>query len=131
VRYPTDGPAGEQASGAKVSEIWNRFPKFVLGFLGASLVFSFLPSLASHGGLLAETISKETTSQVRIWLFCLAFVAIGLETNFRELWRFMSGGKPLLLYVLGQTWSLILSFAMAYLMFGVIYTERFKDAVTK
>ncbi|MFN6164177.1 MAG: YeiH family protein [Planctomycetota bacterium] len=114
-----------------VSEIWRRFPKFVLGFLGASLVFSFLPYFTQHQGLLADTITKEITTPLRTWLFCLAFVAFGLETDFRQLWQYLRGGKPLILYLVGQAWSLILSLAMAYLMFGVLYGDKIKAILGK
>jgi uncharacterized membrane protein YadS len=61
----------------------------------------------------------------------MAFVAFGLEMNLRELWKTISGGKPLLLYVLGQAWSLILSLAMAYLMFGILYADKVKAILGK
>lgn len=114
-----------------VSEIWKRFPKFVLGFIGASLVFSFLPYFTAHQGILADVVTKEVSSAIRVWLFCLAFVVFGLETNFRELWHFLRGGKPLALYLIGQAWSMLLSLGMAYLMFGVLYAERIKEILQK
>jgi len=126
-RYSHDGD--NESIG--LSEIWKRFPKFVLGFIAASLAFSFLPGLLGLDPAISETVSKETTSQIRIWLFCMAFVAFGLEMNLRELWKTISGGKPLLLYVLGQAWSLILSLAMAYLMFGILYADKVKAILGK
>ncbi len=106
-------------------EIWNRFPKFILGFIAASLVFSLFPVFFVHGDAISETITKETTSPLRTWFFCLAFVAIGLQTDFRKLWPYLSGSRPLLLYVLGQCLNLLLSFLMAYLMFGILFADRF------
>jgi len=108
-------------------EIWYRFPKFILGFLAASLVFSAFPLLMENGGAISEALTKETTTPLRTWLFCLAFVAIGLQTDFRKLWPYLSGSKPLLLYVIGQCWNLLLSFLMAYLMFGVLFANRFSN----
>jgi len=114
-----------------LGEIWKRFPKFVLGFLAASLAFSFLlPSLGVSSGAI-DSITKDTTTPLRSWLFCLAFVAFGLETNFRELGKYLREGKPLLLYLIGQTWSMILSLAMAYWMFGVLYADRVKEILAK
>jgi uncharacterized membrane protein YadS len=114
-----------------LGEIWKRFPKFVLGFLAASLAFSFLlPSLGVSSGAI-DSITKDTTTPLRSWLFCLAFVAFGLETNFRELGKYLKEGKPLLLYLIGQTWSMILSLAMAYWMFGVLYADRVKEILAK
>ena len=114
-----------------VSEIWRRFPKFILGFIGASLVFSFLPYFTSHQGIIAETVTKEITTPLRSWLFCLAFVAFGLETDFRQLWQYLRGGKPLILYIVGQAWSMILSLIMAYLMFGLLYGDKIKEIMAK
>lgn len=126
-RYHVDEEKGQIG----VSEIWKRFPKFVLGFLGASLVFSFLPYFTQHQGLIADTITKEITTPLRTWMFCLAFVAFGLETNFRQLWQYLRVGKPLILYLVGQIWSMILSLIMAYIMFGLIYGDKIKEILDK
>src|SRR5690606_20925142 len=37
----TQTPAGQQYEKPTIGVIWERFPKFVLGFLGASILFSF------------------------------------------------------------------------------------------
>jgi uncharacterized membrane protein YadS len=124
---------GENDNQQKIGlgEIWKRFPKFVLGFLAASLAFSFLlPSLGVSSNAI-DSITKDTITPLRSWLFCLAFVAFGLETNFRELGKYLKEGKPLLLYLIGQTWSMILSLAMAYWMFGVLYADRVKEILAK
>ena len=110
--------------GAKPSakEIWYRFPKFVLGFIAASIVFSILHKTIADGPEVLAAM-KESSKTLRGWFFCLAFVSIGLATNFRELFPYFKGGKPLLLYVAGQTLNLILTLAMAYLMFEVVFRE--------
>jgi uncharacterized membrane protein YadS len=107
-----------------MAEIWRRFPKFVLGFLGASLVFSTIYSGVEHGDVIVNAVIDGTTGAYRGWFFCLAFVSIGLETNFRELAGYLKGGKPLVLYVCGQTLNLCLSLAMAYLMFEIVFAEE-------
>ncbi len=66
---------------------------------------------------------KGTTDVFRSWFFCLAFVCIGLETNFRDLAEHMHGGKPLVLYVVGQSLNLVLTLAMAWLMFEVVFRD--------
>jgi uncharacterized membrane protein YadS len=113
----------ERTSGGErpsVMEIWHRFPKFVLGFIAASLVFSYIESSGVEGQAIASA-ATATSKTLRGWLFCLAFVSIGLETNFRELSRFFAGGKPLVLYVCGQTLNLLLTFTMAWLMFTKVF----------
>jgi uncharacterized integral membrane protein (TIGR00698 family) len=107
-------------------EIWHRFPKFVLGFLVASVVFSAIyANLGSDAGfsLIDQGVLRGWVGNLRGWFFCLAFVAIGLSTNFKEFAPHFKGGKPLILYVVGQSLNLLLTFLMAYLMFYVVFPE--------
>ncbi len=118
----------ECAPGQKVplTEIWHRFPKFVLGFIVASIIFSALyQGMGSDAGytLLDQGAIRGMTKIFRGWFFCLAFTSIGLATNFRELKEYFKGGKPLILYVCGQSFNLILTLAMAYLMFYIVFPE--------
>ena len=107
------------------SEIWIRFPKFVLGFIGASILFSLLyESLSPNTAIvLVENGVLDFTSDMRGWLFCLAFASIGLSANFRELKSQFSGGKPLILYACGQTLNLCLTLLMAWIMFYKVFPE--------
>ncbi len=118
----------DRVEGAEVGlmEIWHRFPKFVLGFLAASIVASYIsgelgPDM-SQGLLTAGTI-KSLTSPLRGWCFNLSFAAIGLATNFRELTHYFKGGKPVILYVCGQSFNLALTLTMAYIMFYLVFPE--------
>ena len=107
-------------------EIWRRFPKFVLGFLAASIVFSVIyEMLGSDLGetLITNGVIKGWTRTLRGWFFCLAFVSIGLATDFRSLRSYLAGGKPIVLYVCGQALNLALTLGVAYLMFRVIFTD--------
>jgi uncharacterized membrane protein YadS len=111
-----------------LGQIWVRFPKFIVGFVAASICFSFVltPLFArlfegSGLDLVESAVIKAVTNPLRGWFFCLAFVSIGLESNFKELTRYMEGGKPMLLYVVGQTFNLILTLAMAWLAFVVLF----------
>ena len=117
----------DNASGRTVTaaEIWLRFPKFVLGFIGASLLFSSLhASLApALSRVLLEDGVLNYTGEIRDWLFCLAFASIGLSTNFKDLRTQFSGGKPLLLYVCGQSLNLCLTLLVAWLMFYKVFPE--------
>jgi len=101
-----------------ITEIWTRFPKFILGFIGASLLFSFVlvPTLGDE----AVTGVLDLTSDFRGWFFCLAFVSIGLESNIRDLLTQVGGGRPIQLYLVGQTFNLVLTLVAAYLAFGGI-----------
>ena len=104
-------------------EIWYRFPKFVLGFVAASLLFSFVVAPA-HGGdfsVVESSYINPVTKTLRGWFFCLAFVSIGLESNFRDLTERMEGGKPMFLYVVGQSFNLGLTLFVAWLAFIVLF----------
>jgi uncharacterized membrane protein YadS len=111
-----------------LGQIWVRFPKFIVGFVAASILFSFVlsplfGSLFNGDGLklVESSVLKTVTTPLRGWFFCLAFVAIGLESNFKELAAQMEGGKPMVLYVVGQSFNLILTLAVAWLAFSVLF----------
>lgn len=110
-------------------EIWRRFPKFVIGFLAASAMFSLLAVLHPRGDELVQAVLKggprlnQGIETLRSWFFALAFVSIGLESNFRELGKYLRGGKPLALYICGQTFNLCLTLLMAWFMFEVVYSD--------
>jgi uncharacterized integral membrane protein (TIGR00698 family) len=94
--------------------IWERFPKFVLGFILASLVFSFLVDPEA-----AKTAGSTIKSYQSLW-FNLAFVCIGLETRFGDLVK-IDNGRPVYAFVLGQTFNIIVTLVVAYLLFGMLW----------
>jgi uncharacterized integral membrane protein (TIGR00698 family) len=91
--------------------IWERFPKFVLGFIAASLLFSFF--IPTDTG---KQVSGILNSLRTAW-FALAFVSIGLEARFAELFR-MQGGRPALAFIIAQVFYIIWTLLWAYLLFG-------------
>jgi uncharacterized membrane protein YadS len=101
---------GERPSGRI---IWERFPKFVLGFLAASVVFSFV----LDGATVEAT--KGTLGALRTAWFALAFVCIGLETRVSDLVS-MQGGRPAVAFVTAQAFNVVWTLALAYLLFGGI-----------
>jgi uncharacterized membrane protein YadS len=91
--------------------IWERFPKFVLGFVMASIVFSFVLNQA----LVKDT--KSLFAGLRTVWFALAFTSIGLETRFTELMK-MEEGRPALAFISAQTLNLVWTLLIAFLLFG-------------
>ena len=91
--------------------IWERFPKFVLGFVAASLVFSALlsPELVKA--------TKGVIAGLRTAWFAMAFVSIGLETKFTDLWS-MENGRPFVAFVGAQAANVVWTLILAYLIFG-------------
>jgi uncharacterized integral membrane protein (TIGR00698 family) len=106
---------GQAAGGEKPSlmQIWTRFPKFVLGFIVASLFFSFFLTEAQ-----AKAVTG-TTAGLRGWWFTLAFLCIGLETKFSELIA-MGGGKPAGVFLTAQAFNILWTLILSYLIFGGI-----------
>jgi uncharacterized integral membrane protein (TIGR00698 family) len=103
-------------------EIWNRFPKFVLGFIATSCVVSLV--LVPLLGTESVGQSLQESKEIRTWLFCLAFLCIGLDSDFRALARQMAGGRPLLLYWSGQTLNIALTLLAAWLAFsGILFPK--------
>lgn len=108
MRKPAEGQEGVSAA-----VIWERFPKFVLGFMIASLLFSFVVDAAT----VKET--KSLIGGLRTWWFALAFVSIGLETKFTDLLS-MDNGRPFWMFLIAQAGNLIWTLLLAYLIFGGI-----------
>ncbi len=90
--------------------IWERFPKFVLGFLLASLVFSFLipADQTKELGSLAKGLREA--------MFSMAFVCIGLETDFRSLFR-RDNARTIAVFLVAQGVNIVITLAMALLLF--------------
>ncbi|QDS97277.1 YeiH family protein [Adhaeretor mobilis] len=120
VTFVERDPTGQRPG---ISEVWHRFPKFVLGFIGASILFSLLHANLAGGPEIVDAMISGSTKTLRGWFFCLAFVSIGLGTNFQALMPYFRGGKPLMLYAFGQTLNLTLTLLMAWLMFEVVFRE--------
>ncbi len=71
---------------AKPAEIWQRFPKFILGF-----VITFAVALALALGAPKEIAAKlpagiAEANTFRVIFFILTFFSIGVLSNFRKLW---------------------------------------------
>jgi len=114
---------GHASPGSLGAEVWRRFPRFILGFLFASLACSWLFSSGPAQALWVDGAITGFTSRLRGWLFCVGFVCMGLQTNFRELAPALVSGRPLLLYVGGQLLNLVLTLAMASLTFGWLFRK--------
>lgn len=93
------------------SLIWERFPKFVLGFILASLIFSFL--------IPTEVVStlKTPLKNIQTFWFALAFTCIGLETRFADIFN-KESKKPAIVFLLAQVFNILLTLGVAWVVFG-------------
>lgn len=94
--------------------IWERFPKFVLGFIVTSLIFSFIIDSNT-----AVEAGKTIKSYQSLW-FNLAFVCIGLETRFKDLIT-LDRGRPAYAFLIAQGFNIILTLGVAYVLFGIFW----------
>jgi uncharacterized integral membrane protein (TIGR00698 family) len=100
------------------AEIWWRFPKFVIGFLLASL----LVTIATSGYSLADFNKTAVPGLVgplkdlRTWAFIFCFLSIGLTTRFRELAS--AGKKPFLAFSAGAIVNVIIGFILSAVVFA-------------
>jgi uncharacterized integral membrane protein (TIGR00698 family) len=85
----------------KAAFLWNKFPKFILGFLFISLLVSF------------HTFSKDQVSSLgnlSKWAFLLTFAGVGLRTNFRAMSK--QGLRPFIVGALGEVLIAALTFGL-------------------
>ncbi|MBI4400222.1 MAG: putative sulfate exporter family transporter, partial [Nitrospirae bacterium] len=85
-------------------DIWTRFPKFVLGFLVASLVATL--------GIITPDQVKTAIVPLRNWFLTAAFVCIGLELAFGEFTKV--GWKPVMVYFLATLANTALALGVAW-----------------
>lgn len=101
--YTSKKAAGDQKGGYNIVKI---FPWFVVGFVAASIINTFLPMPYQMGSNLA---------QVGKFIIVMAMAAIGLNTNIVKLIK--SGAKPILLGFI--CWS-VLSLTSLVVQYGIL-----------
>jgi uncharacterized integral membrane protein (TIGR00698 family) len=106
--FKVGATTGERPSAAV---IWQRFPKFVLGFVAASALFSFALPTDLVGG------TRGLLTEIRTWWFALAFVCIGLETRVVAL-ATTDRGRPALAFLGAQGINVVWTLLLAWLLFG-------------
>jgi uncharacterized integral membrane protein (TIGR00698 family) len=109
--YTNHASAQDPNNKPTLGVIWERFPKFVIGFIAASLLFSFFLDPA-----LISSVKGSLKSLQGLW-FALAFTSIGLETNFADLFR-ENSKKPLYAFLIAQAFNILVTLVIAYFLFG-------------
>ena len=100
--------------------VWEKFPKFVLGFVLASLAFSLLQQYEIFPDFAAKKLSETAMAKTFSgFFFSLAFVCIGMDTRLKDI--VSKENRNILYTFLGaQTFNIILTFFVAWLLFGVV-----------
>ncbi len=112
LRRGADGAAVERP---RAADIWFRFPKFILGFMLASVFFSLVVEPAFGSAATSSIIG--VTSGYRNLFFALAFISIGLETRFKDLIA-VGKGRPLLAFVSAQAFNIAWTLLVAWLLWS-------------
>ncbi len=108
---------------ANAAEIWWRFPKFVLGFIVASLLVTWISrdfSLADYNKIVAPGLVAPI-KDLRTWAFIFCFLSIGLTTRFRDLAG--AGRKPFLAFSSGVVVNVVLGFVLSAYVFASHWTS--------
>jgi len=113
-----------EASGKpELAQIWWRFPKFVIGFIVASLLITAVTSgysLANYTAHVSPVLIVPIQA-LRTWVFVFCFLSIGLTTRFRELTQ--AGSKPFLAFTSGVVVNVALGFVLSVLVFGAYWAH--------
>jgi uncharacterized integral membrane protein (TIGR00698 family) len=108
------------ASGRRpeAKQIWWRFPKFVIGFIVASLLITWATkdlSIANFNKVAVPALVSPI-KDLRTWAFIFCFLSIGLTTRFRELAR--AGAKPFAAFSAGVAVNVVLGFLLSAVIFA-------------
>jgi uncharacterized membrane protein YadS len=103
---------------AGVGEIWRRFPKFVLGFLLASALVTWVSRGYSYPAYKQAVVPGLVAplQALRTWAFTFAFLSIGLSTRLRE---FVAvGARPFYAFTAGVAVNVVLGFVLSTQVFS-------------
>jgi uncharacterized membrane protein YadS len=115
------GRRGEGDSSApSLGIVWEKFPKFILGFILASALFSLLQNegmlTTSSGDKHYETSMAKNFST---FFFSLSFVCIGMDTRLKDIVS-KQNRNMLKSFIGAQLFNVIVACLVAWLMFGVV-----------
>jgi uncharacterized membrane protein YadS len=102
----------------ELGQIWWRFPKFVIGFLIASLIVTAVTASYNLGSFNKEVVPNFVgpIKDMRTWAFIFCFLSISLTTRFRELAS--AGRKPFVAFTVGAIVNIIAGFMLSALVFA-------------
>jgi uncharacterized integral membrane protein (TIGR00698 family) len=95
--------------------IWDKFPKFVLGYLLCSALLSII--MPHIEGTAEGDAYQRAVLSLNKWWFAIAFVGLGIGTKFNELWEAAVNSGVVKLYLVANTIDILLALGLAYLLF--------------
>jgi uncharacterized membrane protein YadS len=111
------------SSKSRAAEIWNRFPKFVLGFIVASAVVTLVARGFDYAAYKKEVLPALVAplQAFRTWAFTFAFLSIGLTTRLREFAAV--GSRPLVAFSIGVLVNVVLGFVLSTQVFNEFWNR--------
>jgi uncharacterized membrane protein YadS len=97
-----------------IAQFWERFPKFVLGFIAASIIGTLYVQWAANAKGAAATIA--TVNDLRTWFLIFAFVSIGLEFSLKGLRE--AGWRPIVVFASATVVNIVVALGLATVLFG-------------
>jgi len=110
--------AGTGGGRVSAGVVWERFPKFVLGFVAASILMTVVVEHYGAEGAAYADVERGLIAPIktlRTWTFVFTFLSIGLTTRFRELTRF--GWQPFWAFAIGVAVNVPLGFLLSGVLF--------------
>lgn len=111
-------------------DIWRRFPKFVLGFVAASILVTVFTTSTNSYSEFMDTYSQQLLGplkNLRTWAFIFTFLSIGLTTRFRDLAGV--GIKPLLAFSIGVLINVVIGFALSAVAFSTDWQDLYTQGI--
>lgn len=100
--------------------VWEKFPKFIIGFVLASAVFSLLQGYEVFPDFAEKKIAAVGMAKsLSTFFFSLAFVCIGLDTKLKDIIS-RENRNVLFSFLCAQTFNIVFTFVIAYLLFGIV-----------
>jgi len=111
----------ETQHGVDLSQIWTRFPKFILGFFLASAVMTIASKWfpGSNPGALRPALLAPVEA-MRNWLFTFSFLSIGTSLRIRALAPVT--GNAFVAFSAGVAVNLMLGYVLSAIVFGSYWT---------
>ncbi|WP_250516972.1 putative sulfate exporter family transporter [Caballeronia sp. INDeC2] len=116
-RWERDAAGGVQAR-PSAREIWTRFPKFVIGFVVASAIVTWIAShytLADYRSVVTPAFVAPIVA-LRTWAFTFCFLSIGLTTRFSTLAG--TGAKPFAAFTAGVVVNVVIGYLLSVHLFA-------------
>ncbi|MEV8373346.1 putative sulfate exporter family transporter [Kribbella sp. NPDC056861] len=111
--FKVDRTGARPGKSEAARELWVRFPKFVLGFIAASVIATIY---LDQVGAAAGKAEIGVINDLRTWFLIFAFVSIGLEFKASSLKE--AGWRPIVVFGSAVVFNLVIGLGLSLLLFS-------------